>query len=727
MRLALIGTTVGITALACACSPAPGSEEAAADATTADPTTRVFSSARHDFRITTVADGLDHPWSMAWLPSGEMLIVERPGRLRVVRDGVLQPDPVAGLPAVYRDQGQGGFMDVLPHPDFAQTRWLYLSYGKPNHDGSEGATAVVRGRWEGDRVTDVEEIFVADAWGGNNNHFAGRMAFGTDGYLYVAVGDRMVTPNALADHPALDPSNHMGTVVRLHDDGGVPSDNPFVGRDDALPETWSYGHRNMQGLAVDPLTGAVWANEHGPRGGDELNLIVGGANYGWPVVSHGINYDGTVFTNERHRAGLESPRFVWTPSIGVSGMMIYRGDSFPWWRGNAFVGGLVGQQLARVTLEGQNAVSLETLLEGELGRIRDVREGPDGFIYLALEHLEELSAVVRLEPVANDIEPLFNTFSIVAIDPSTGESGVAVTTRNPCVGNAVPWVRAGVGAVATQGGTRLEYGNDLLDLLEQGVAPQEAMDRVVAADEGRDRRQVGVIGADGRSAQWTGSGQYGAEERGDWVAERSGRHYAVQGNSLVGTAVVDSVAVVFERSEGSGRHLADRLIEALQAGQRLGGDGRHGETQSAAVLVADPRPEMSRHPDGVTTDINVCEHPEPVRELRRIYSVASETLGFRRLEQFVGRDVFQLKTMLHALGYYRPESPAPAIDSPGVLVYDQESVDAVNRFRADQNWQTTVPGYVDSRTIERLWSLLEEAGRAGEVRDRIRDVVRVRR
>ena len=728
-------TALLLAAMACACAPAPGSEQGAGD----DSTARVYSSARHDFRVTTVADGLDHPWSMAWLPSGEMLIVERPGRLRVVRDGVLQADPVAGLPAVYRDEGQGGFMDVLPHPDFAQNRWLYLSYGKPNHDGSEGATAVVRGRWEGDRVTDVEEIFVADAWGDNNNHFAGRMAFGTDGYLYVAVGDRMVTPNALADHPALDLSNHMGTIVRLHDDGSVPSDNPFVGRGDALPEIWSYGHRNMQGLAVDPLTGDVWANEHGPRGGDELNLIVGGANYGWPVVSHGINYDGTVFTNETQRSGLESPRFVWTPSIGVSGMMIYRGDRFPWWRGNAFVGGLVGQQLARVTLagqgeaqgegqdEGRGAVSLETLLEGELGRIRDVREGPDGLIYLALEHIEELTAVVRLEPVPNDIEPLFNTFSIVAIDPATGESGVAVTTRNPCVGNAVPWVRAGVGAVATQGGTRVEYGNDLLDLLERGVAPQEAMDRVVAADDGRDRRQVGVIAADGRSAQWTGSGQYGAEEQGDWVAERTGLHYAVQGNSLVGTAVVDSVAVAFERSEGSGRHLADRLIEALQAGQRLGGDGRHGETQSAAVLVADPRPGMSRRPDGVTTDINVCEHPEPVRELRRIYGVASETLGFRRLEQFVGRDVFQLKVMLHALGYYRPESASPAIDTPGVLVYDQESVDAVDRFRADQNWQTTVPGYVDSRTIDRLWSLLEEAGRADEVRDRIRDVVRVRR
>lgn len=365
----------------------------------------VHSSARHDFRVVTVADGLDHPWSMAWLPGGEMLIVERPGRLRVVRDDVLDPEPVAGWPTVYRDQGQGGFMDILPHPGFDENRWLYLSYGKPNEDGSEGTTTVVRGRWSDGRVTDVEEIFEANAWHGNNNHFSGRMAFGLDGALYLTVGDRMFEPDLMADHPALDLTNHMGTVVRLRDDGRVPADNPFVGRGDALPEIWSYGHRNLQGLAVDPSTGDVWSNEHGPRGGDELNLISGGRNYGWPVVSRGINYDGTVYTTDASGDGVESPRFVWTPSIGASGMMIYRGDAFPWWRGSAFVGGMVGEQLARVTLEGTDALGVETLLEGELGRIRDVREGPDGLVYLALEHAENLTPVVRLEPVASDVMP----------------------------------------------------------------------------------------------------------------------------------------------------------------------------------------------------------------------------------------------------------------------------------------------------------------------------------
>ena len=331
------------------------------------------------------------------------------------------------------------------------------------------------------------------------------------------------------------------------------------------------------------------------------------------------------------------------------------------------------------------------------------------------------------EPVAWGPDLQFHTFSIVAIDPATGESGVVVTTRVACVGNAVPWVRPGVGAVATQGGTRLEYGHDLLDLLEQGVAPQEAMDRVVAADEGRERRQVGVIDMQGRSAQWTGSGQYGAEERGDWVWERTGLNYAVQGNSLVSTAVVDSVAVAFERSEGSGRHLADRIIEALYAGQALGGDGRHGRTQSAAVLVADPRPGMSRRQDGVTTDINVCEHPEPVKEVRRIYDTISETLGFRSLQQFAGRDVLQLKVMLHALGYYRADASPPSMESPDALLYEREAVEAVDAFRADQAWQTSVPGWVDDNTIDRLWSRLEEAGLADEVRQRMREVVRVRR
>jgi uncharacterized Ntn-hydrolase superfamily protein len=259
------------------------------------------------------------------------------------------------------------------------------------------------------------------------------------------------------------------------------------------------------------------------------------------------------------------------------------------------------------------------------------------------------------------------------------------------------------------------------------VPAQEALDRVVTQDEGRERRQVGVIGMDGRSAQWTGSGQYGAESRGDWVAERAGSTYAVQGNSLVGTEVVDAVAEAFEAGEGSPRHLADRLIEALHAGHVLGGDGRHGEAQSAAVLVADPRPGMSRRPDGVTVDINVCEHAEPIVEMRRIYDAISEKLGFRTLRQFSGGDVLQLKVMLHALGYLGPAGGELALDAPAADVYDHEAVEAVNRFRSDQAWQTTVSGLVDARTIERIWSRLEAAGQADAVRERLLEIQRVTR
>lgn len=336
------------------------------------------------------------------------------------------------------------------------------------------------------------------------------------------------------------------------------------------------------------------------------------------------------------------------------------------------------------------------------------------------------SSALAQEPAKWGAELEFHTFSIVAVDPRTKETGVAVTTRNPCVGNAVPWVRAGVGAVATQGGTRVEYGPDVLNLLAQGMSAKEALDKVVAADGDRERRQVGVIAIDGRSAQWTGAGQKGEESRGDWTAEASGATFAVQGNSLVSPDVVKAVASTFQASEGSPRHLADRLIEALAAGHALGGDGRHGETQSAAVLVADPRPGLSRRPDGQTVNINVCEHPEPVGELRRIYDTSSETLGFRPLEQPIGRDVLQLKMMLQAAGFYRANEAAIDARTPQALIYTHDAVEAVDKFKAAQGWQTTVPGYVNTREIARLWQLLEKSGRADAVRKALLDIQRVR-
>ena len=329
------------------------------------------------------------------------------------------------------------------------------------------------------------------------------------------------------------------------------------------------------------------------------------------------------------------------------------------------------------------------------------------------------------EPVAWGEELTFHTFSIAAVDPATGESGVAVTTRVPCVGNGVPWVRAGVGAVATQASTRTEYGAELLDMLEQGLSPSEALSRATAADDQAERRQVGVVAMDGSAAQHTGAGP------GYWAGHRAGPNYAAQGNVLVGPEVVDAVATAFEASEGSERNLADRLIDALWAGQLAGGDRRRGRLQSAAVIVADPREGRSRRADGQTVHINVCEHPTPVAELRRVYDTVSGTLGHRRLQQFTGTDVLQVKLIMQALGYYRADQPSVGDDEDARL-YDPEIVAAVDSFRADQGLSHpgsggTPPGLVEEATVELMWSELEAAGKSEELRRAIRELTFVRR
>ena len=322
-------------------------------------------------------------------------------------------------------------------------------------------------------------------------------------------------------------------------------------------------------------------------------------------------------------------------------------------------------------------------------------------------------------------EPLrFHTFSIAAIDTATGEVGVAVTTRVPCVGNAVPHVRVGVGAVATQASTRVEYGPELLDRLERGMDPDAALRELLAADTMAERRQVGVIALDGGSAQHTGSGTS------PWAGHRAGATYVTQGNLLVGPEVLEAVAESWESTAGSGRALADRLIAALAAGQAAGGDARKGRLQSAAVVVADPRPDRSRRPDKVTADINVCEDPAPVDELRRIYNTISETLGYRTLQQFRGSDVWQLKIMLHALGYFRPEQPELERDDTA-FVYTPETVEATDRFRAAQGLSTaelgSPPGLVDEQTIALMWAALEEVGKAEGVREQLQELTAVRR
>jgi glucose/arabinose dehydrogenase len=359
----------------------------------------VQRSAYHDFRVVTVADGLEVPWSLAWLPDGDLLVTERPGRLRIVRDGTLLPDPVPSVPEVFA-RGQGGLFDVLPHPDFATNRLLYLSYARPKGGGS--TTAVVRGRFENDRFTAVEDVFESQSQG--RGHYGGRLAWDGDGYLFVSVGDRMArTSGDLSAHPAQDLSNHHGVTVRLHDDGRVPDDNPFAGQDGALPAIWSYGHRNPQGLLVHPETGALWANEHGPQGGDELNRILPGLNYGWPVVGYGVNYgSGTAIHAGTRGEGMESPAHFWVPSIATSGLMVYTGDRFPLWKGSFFVGGMAGRQLARLipSVDRPGRIEQEETLAHGIGRVRDVRQGPDGDIYLAIEQRGRPGQVVRLEPVA---------------------------------------------------------------------------------------------------------------------------------------------------------------------------------------------------------------------------------------------------------------------------------------------------------------------------------------
>ena len=381
----------------------------------------LLRSAFHDYRVVTVADGLEHPWSMAFLPGGDMLVTERPGRLRIVRQGTLLADPVPGVPEVFAE-GQGGLLDVVLHPDFASNRLLYLSFSKPNADGSQATTevvrgrsendrltaieelfepattAVVRGRFENDRITGIEEIFEAVSQG--RGHYGSRLAFDRDGFLFITVGERQAPARGdLEAHPAQDLTNHHGTTIRLHDDGRVPADNPFADRVGALPEIWSYGHRNPQGLAIHPETGDVWLTEHGPQGGDELNLVLPGLNYGWPVVGYGVNYrSGSAIHEGTHREGTEPPVHFWVPSIATSGLLIYTGDRFPEWRGNMFVGGMAGEQLARLTMDGQQVEIEETLVHG-MGRIRDVRQGPDGYIYLAIDDSEGApTPIVRLEP-----------------------------------------------------------------------------------------------------------------------------------------------------------------------------------------------------------------------------------------------------------------------------------------------------------------------------------------
>lgn len=367
-------------------------------ANTVDAQGQVLKSSAHDYRVVTVAEGFVNPWGMAFLPGGDLLVTERGGRLRIVRGGKLLPTPVAGVPAVVAT-GQGGLLDVALHPQFASNRTVYLTYSKQVAGGA--TTALHMARLENDALTGGRDIFVAETKG-RPGHFGSRITFDKTGHLFISVGDRQIAPEGdLTKHPAQDLSNHHGKIIRLNLDGSVPADNPFAKQAGAKPEIWSYGHRNPQGLLVHPVTGDLWEVEHGPQGGDELNLIEPGKNYGWPVVGFGVNYGpGKAIHASTMAPGMENAKHVWVPSIATSGLLVYTGTKFPGWTGSVFVGGLAGMRVARLTLDGQKAELGDNLVKG-LGRIRDVRQGPDGFIYLAVDDSQgKPTPVVRLEPVA---------------------------------------------------------------------------------------------------------------------------------------------------------------------------------------------------------------------------------------------------------------------------------------------------------------------------------------
>ena len=366
------------TALALLCALAPARVLA-----------QVFDSELQRFRLTIVTGGLEHPWGLAFLPDGRMLVSERPGRLRLIdAKGNLDPQAVQGLPPIAAI-GQGGLLDVAVHPAFRQNGWIYLSYVAAGTGGY--GTEVLRARLRNKALHDVQVVFRMRPKSATGYHFGSRLVFDRQGYLYITLGDRGEQERA----QRLD--DHAGSVIRLHDDGRVPADNPFVRQAGALPEKFTLGNRNIQGAAVHPATGELWAHEHGPQGGDEINVIRAGVNYGWPVITYGRNYgSGTRIGEGSEKAGMAQPVLQWTPSIAPSGMAFYTGNRFPAWQGDLFVGALRDQMLLRIRLDGERVVRQEALLKSVIGRIRDVRNGPDGLLYLLTD--SPSGVLARLQP-----------------------------------------------------------------------------------------------------------------------------------------------------------------------------------------------------------------------------------------------------------------------------------------------------------------------------------------
>lgn len=343
-------------------------------------------------RVDIVTRNLAHPWGMVWLPNGDMLVTERPGRVRVIRDGILDPKPVEGVPQV-RAQGLAGLMDIALHPKFSENHWVYLTYTKPTDRGP--TIALARGRWDGKALSETKDIFLAEAYG-DNPGVASRIVFAGDGSLYMTVGGGY-------DERAQSLASDLGKVLHLKDDGSIPDDNPFTRTANARPEIFTLGHRNQTGMTVNPATGAIWESENGPNGGDEVNILQAGKNYGWPLVSYGINYDGKRVSEHAWKEGIEEPKIIWVPSIAVSNISFYTGDRFPKWKNNLFVGGMRRGEVAgtghleRIVFNDRGEeLRREELLTSLHQRIRDVRQGPDGFLYVLTE--EQAGAMLRISP-----------------------------------------------------------------------------------------------------------------------------------------------------------------------------------------------------------------------------------------------------------------------------------------------------------------------------------------
>lgn len=383
-------TLLAAALTACGAPPSP-SPPAEPPRSVADAKPAPVASEKVGFEVVELVTGLEHPWALAILPDRTMLATERPGRLRRIgTDGVVSA-PLSGLPKIFVD-GQAGLLDVVLSPDFAKDQLVYVSFAEPSLRGNKTGTAVARGRLEGDALRDVEVVYRQEPKLSSGTHVGSRLVFDDAGHLFVTQGDNRV------DEAVQQLDKLQGKLVRIWPDGRIPDDNPFVKREDARPEIWSYGHRNMQGAALHPLTRKVWTSEHGPMGGDELNIPEAGRNYGWPVITHGMDYSGSPVKGAvgKTAEGMEPPHHVWEVSPALSGMLFYSGKAFPEWKGNLFVGALAKSALIRLELDGDRVVHEERLLTDRAERIRDVREGPDGAIYVLVD--EENGKLLRIQP-----------------------------------------------------------------------------------------------------------------------------------------------------------------------------------------------------------------------------------------------------------------------------------------------------------------------------------------